>query len=168
MFCPKCGSKLKETVYETDLTVEEVQYLEETSEASAVEEKMQNADVHGLCPHCGYAIPNHLDEGELKKLNQVAHAKFHSARNKWNTGMCALVAGGILFAIAAIFFVLCFKVAENYRFSTEGEPFIVFVALSAISVALFAFGGVFVSTAVASKRLYASLIKKISNKTFIQ
>lgn len=168
MFCPKCGSKLKETVYETDLTVEEVQYLEETSEASAVEEKMQNADVYGLCPHCGYAIPNHLDEGELKKLNQVAHAKFHSARNKWNTGMCALVAGGILFAIAAIFFVLCFKVAENYRFSTEGEPFIVFVALSAISVALFAFGGVFVSTAVASKRLYASLIKKISNKTFIQ
>ena len=168
MFCPKCGSKLKETVYETDLTVEEVQNLEETSEASAVEEKMQNADVYGLCPHCGYAIPNHLDEGELKKLNQVAHAKFHSARNKWNTGMCALVAGGILFAIAAIFFVLCFKVAENYRFSTEGEPFIVFVALSAISVALFAFGGVFVSTAVASKRLYASLIKKISNKTFIQ
>lgn len=168
MFCPKCGSKLKETVYETDLTVEEVQYLEETSEASAVEEKMQNADVYGLCPHCGYAIPNHLDEGELKKLNQVAHAKFHSARNKWNTGMCALVAGGILFAIAAIFFVLCFKVAENYRFSIEGEPFIVFVALSAISVALFAFGGVFVSTAVASKRLYASLIKKISNKTFIQ
>lgn len=168
MFCPKCGSKLKETVFETDLTVEEVQYLEETSEASAVEEKMQNADVYGLCPHCGYAIPNHLDEGELKKLNQVAHAKFHSARNKWNTGMCALVAGGILFAIAAIFFVLCFKVAENYRFSTEGEPFIVFVALSAISVALFAFGGVFVSTAVASKRLYASLIKKISNKTFIQ
>ena len=82
--------------------------------------------------------------------------------------MCALVAGGIWFAIAAIFFVLCFKVAENYRFSTEGEPFIVFVALSAISVALFAFGGVFVSTAVASKRLYASLIKKISNKTFIQ
>ena len=48
MFCPKCGSKLKETVYETDLTVEEVQYLEETSEASAVEEKMQNADVYGF------------------------------------------------------------------------------------------------------------------------
>ena len=168
MFCPKCGSKLNETVFEADFTVEEVQNLEETSEASAVEEKMQNADVYGLCPHCGYAIPNHLDEGELKKLNQVAHAKFHSARNKWNTGMCALVAGGILFAIAAIFFVLCFKVAENYRFSTEGEPFIVFVALSAISVALFAFGGVFVATALASKRLYASLIKKISNKTFIQ
>ena len=168
MFCPKCGSKLKETVYETDLTVDEVKNLEETSEANEVVDKMNDADVYGLCPHCGYAIPNHLDDGELKKLNQVAHAKFHSARNKWNTGMCALVAGGILFAIAAIFFVLCFKVAENYRFSTEGEPFIVFVALSAISVGLFTFGGIFVATALASKRLYASLIKKISNKTFIQ
>ena len=168
MFCPKCGSKLKETVYEANLTVDEVVNLEETSEANEVVNKMNDADVYGLCPHCGYAIPNHLDDGELKKLNQVAHAKFHSARNKWNTGMCALVAGGILFAIAAIFFVLCFKVAENYRFSTEGEPFIVFCALSAISAFLLIFGAIYVIISSKQKKVYSSLIKSISNKTFIQ
>ena len=169
MFCPKCGVKLKGDVHEIQLNEAEVSTVNSKLEEHGTSvNTSNNDDFYGICPHCGYSIPHHLNEDELKKLNQVAHAKFHSARNKWNTGMCGIVAGAILFLIAAIFFVLCFKVAENYRFSTEGEPFIVFVALSAISVALFAFGGVFVSTAVASKRLYASLIKKISNKTFIQ
>ena len=169
MFCPKCGAKLNETVFETQVDLDNTKNLEDSN--SSVEEMVEksNSDEYiGICAHCGYAIPNHLDEGELKKLNQVAHAKLHSARNKWNTGMCGLVAGAILFAIAAIFFVLCFKVAENYRFSTEGEPFIVFCALSAISVGLFIFGSIYVAIANVNKKRYSNLIKDISNKTFIQ
>jgi hypothetical protein len=169
MFCPKCGSKLKDTVYVSEVNLETTKNLEETGATTEeLVEKSSNEDVYGLCPHCGYAIPNHLGEDDLKKLNQVAHAKYHSARNKWNTGMCGIVAGGILFAIAAIFFVLCFKVAENYRFSTEGEPFIVFVALASISVCLFVFGAIYVATSNANKKTYSTLIKDISNKTFIQ
>ena len=167
MFCPKCGAILKDSVYETEVDLSTVKNIDEST-AGTISENQTNENIHGFCPECGYGIPHHLDEGELKKLNQVAHAKFHSARNKWNTGMCGIVGGSILLAIALIFFVLCFKVAENYRFSTEGEPFIVFVALSAISVGLFIFGAIYVAIANNNKKIYSNVIKDISNKTFIQ
>ena len=167
MFCPKCGAILKDSVYETEVDLSTVKNIDEST-ADTISENQTNDNIHGFCPECGYGIPHHLDEGELKKLNQVAHAKFHSARNKWNTGMCGIVGGSILLAIALIFFVLCFKVAENYRFSTEGEPFIVFCALSAISAFLLVFGAVYVAISSKQKKVYSSLIKSISNKTFIQ
>lgn len=169
MFCPNCGSKLKNEINEIEVT-EEVATNLESNEVSIdnLIESTSKEDVIGVCPHCGYAIPAHLNETEVKKLNQIAHNKFHSARNKWNTGMCGIVGGAILFAIAAIFFILCFKVAENYRFSTEGEPFIVFVALSALSVFLFVFGGVYIGIANKNKKIYSNVIKDIGNKTFIQ
>ena len=169
MFCPNCGSKLKDQVNEVEVT-EELSHNLESNEVSvdALVESSNEDGVIGICPHCGYAIPNHLDENNIKKLNQIAHNKFHSARNKWNTGMCGIVGGAILFAIAAIFFVLCFKVAENYRFSTEGEPFIVFVALTALSVFLFVFGGIYIAIANKNKKIYSNIIKDIGNKTFIQ
>lgn len=169
MFCPNCGSKLKNEINEIEVTQEVAANLE-SNEVSIdnLVESASKEDVIGVCPHCGYAIPTHLNETEVKKLNQIAHNKFHSARNKWNTGMCGIVGGAILFAIAAIFFILCFKVAENYRFSTEGEPFIVFVALSALSVFLFVFGGVYIGIANKNKKIYSNVIKDIGNKTFIQ
>lgn len=169
MFCPNCGSKLKNEINEIEVTQEVATNLE-SNEVSIdnLVESASKEDVIGVCPHCGYAIPKHLNETEVKKLNQIAHNKFHSARNKWNTGMCGIVGGAILFAIAAIFFILCFKVAENYRFSTEGEPFIVFVALSALSVFLFVFGGVYIGIANKNKKIYSNVIKDIGNKTFIQ
>lgn len=169
MFCPNCGAKLNDSVREVEVTEKDLAQLNKNEvSVSELEEANQKEDVYGICPHCGYAIPNHLNENEMKKLNQIAHNKFHSARNKWNTGMCGIVAGAILFAIAAIFFVLCFKVAENYRFSTEGEPFIVFCALSAISAFLLIFGAIYVIISSKQKKVYSSLIKSISNKTFIQ
>ena len=169
MFCPNCGSKLKNEINEIEVTQEVATNL--VSNEVSIDNLVESAskeDVIGVCPHCGYAIPKHLNETEVKKLNQIAHNKFHSARNKWNTGMCGIVGGAILFAIAAIFFILCFKVAENYRFSTEGEPFIVFVALSALSVFLFVFGGVYIGIANKNKKIYSNVIKDIGNKTFIQ
>jgi hypothetical protein len=165
MFCPNCGSVLKNDVHEATI------YLNENNESEIIEinEKFENnPDCLGVCPICGEPIPYHLNDADLKKLNQVAHAKFHSERNRWNTGMCGLVGGSILLAIALIFFVLCFKVAENFRFSTSGEPFIVFVALSAISLFCFVFGSIYVAIANKRKKLYSTLIKKIQNKTFIQ
>lgn len=169
MFCPNCGSKLKNSVNEVLVNEEVVSHLKHNEiEISNLEEASYKEDVLGICPHCGYAIPDHLNDDEVKKLNQIAHNKFHSARNKWNTGMCGIVGGAILLAIAAIFFILCFKVAENYRFSTEGEPFIVFVALSIISVALLTFGTIYIVIANKNKKTYSNIIKDISNKTFIQ
>ena len=109
MFCPNCGSKLKNEINEIEVTQEVAANLE-SNEVSIdnLVESASKEDVIGVCPHCGYAIPTHLNETEVKKLNQIAHNKFHSARNKWNTGMCGIVGGAILFAIAAIFFILCF------------------------------------------------------------
>ena len=39
-------------------------------EADTISENQTNENIHGFCPECGYGIPHHLDEGELKKLNQ--------------------------------------------------------------------------------------------------
>lgn len=176
MFCPNCGAKLKNQIYVKDvLLTNGTEELQETiSNNPNVEANGDNIEtgardeVIGLCPHCAQPITRHLDEVQIKKLNQVSHAKFHSARNQWNTGMCGLVGGAILLAIALIFFVLCFKVADNFAFSTQGEPFIVFVALSAISLACFVFGSIFVGIANYRKKVYSNLIKNIQNRTFVQ
>lgn len=197
MFCPNCGAKLPEFVYDSEVKIDKkvadsydsfkdysevvdankakrkfreffVSNLYEANHIEQPTHTRKDEDIHGICAHCGNPIPKHLGENDVKKLNQVAHNKFHSARNSWNTGMCGLVGGAILLAIAAIFFILCFKVAENYRFSTQGEPFIVFVALTVISVLCFAFGGITVGLANRNKKIYSKLIKNIQNRTFVQ
>lgn len=171
MFCPNCGEHLKDQkdpsgkinplIYEAQVDSSKIN-VESINKANESEEFL------GVCPYCGSPIHNHLDENDVKSLNQVAHSKVHSATNKFNSGMCGIVIGTILLLIALIFFLLSFSSRDNYKFRPDTEPFFVFCGLSILSIVSYVYGIILLVKSRKLKKRYSSLIKEITNKTFVQ
>lgn len=171
MYCPNCGEHLKDQKNSSGKVtplVFDAEVQEDKVSKEVIDEVSTHEDVLGACPYCGHALHEHLNDEDIKSLNQVAHSKVHYATNKFNSGMCGIVIGTILLLIALIFFILSFSSRDNYKFRTDTEPFFVFCALSALSVISYTYGIILLVKSIALKKRYSSLIKEITNKTFVQ
>ena len=121
-----------------------------------------------ICPRCGHLIKSELDEADIKELSQASHAQLHRAKNKFASGMVALMTGLIFTCICFLFLSMSFKATNGYQLVTNCVEFNVFLGLLAIGVTLLSIGVVFFTIGVFNGKKYQNLLKDIQNGVFHQ
>lgn len=121
-----------------------------------------------ICPRCGHLIKSELDEADIKELSQASHAQLHRAKNKFASGMVALMTGLIFTCICFLFLSMSFKATNGYQLVTNCVEFNVFLGLLAIGVTLLSIGAVFFTIGVFNGKKYQNLLKDIQNGVFHQ
>lgn len=158
MFCQHCGKEFK-------INEAKIKKLNANiDDAYVVNDKVDKAYV---CSRCNHIVKTHLDKNDLKELSQASHAEIHRAKNKFSTGMVALMVGFILSCISFLFLSMAFKATNNYKL-VIGIELYVFIALITIGCCLLVFGTIYVVLGVKRTKKYQNLIKDIQNDTFVQ
>lgn len=121
-----------------------------------------------ICPRCGHLIKSELNENDVKELSQASHAQLHRARNKFASGMVALMTGMIFTCICFLFLSMSFKATNGYQLVTNCVEFNVFIGLLVIGVTLLSIGVIFFTIGVLNGRKYQNLLKDIQNGVFHQ
>ena len=121
-----------------------------------------------ICPRCGHLIKSELDEADIKELSQASHAQLHRAKNKFASGMVALMTGLIFTCICFLFLSMSFKATNGYQLVINCVEFNVFLGLLAIGVTLLSIGAVFFTIGVFNGKKYQNLLKDIQNGVFHQ
>ena len=155
MYCHNCGYDLSKAK------------IDKTNKVYDASGKTGGENAY-VCPRCGEIIHSHLSEDEVKHLSQAAHSEVHRAHNFKNTGKCAIVIGGILLAIALIFFLLSFKISNGRQLDPGCIEFYVFCVLTAIAAFGLIYGGVNLYIGINKDKKYNKLLKAIQNEVFVQ
>ena len=121
-----------------------------------------------ISPRCGHLIIIELEEAVIKELSQASHAQLHRAKNKFASGMVALMTGLIFTCICFLFLSMSFKATNGYQLVTNCVEFNVFLGLLAIGVTLLSIGVVFFTIGVFNGKKYQNLLKDIQNGVFHQ
>lgn len=121
-----------------------------------------------ICPRCGHLIKSDLTEEDIKELSQASHAQVHRAKNKFASGMVALMTGLIFTCICFLFLSMSFKATNGYELVTNCVEFNVFIGLLVIGVTLLSIGVIFFMLGVINGKKYQNLLKDIQNGVFHQ
>ncbi len=156
MYCSNCGYELTEKKRNEVLSKDQTHI------------KNNNTKEVFVCPRCGKIIKEGLVEEEVKSLARASHSEIHKANNKLNSAKSSLVIGAIIFAIAILFLILCFKPKNNNKFELGCTEFYVFIAFTVFSVTLFVLGTVLFIRGANIKKKYSELLKDIQNNVFYQ
>lgn len=121
-----------------------------------------------ICPRCGHLIKSNLSENDIKELSQASHAQLHRAKNKFASGMVALMTGMIFTCICFLFLSMSFKATNGYNLVTNCVEFNVFIGLLVIGVTLLSIGVTFFTIGILNGKKYQNLLKDIQNGVFHQ
>lgn len=121
-----------------------------------------------ICPRCGHLIKGNLTENDIKELSQASHAQIHRAKNKFASGMVALMTGMIFTCICFLFLSMSFKATNGFQLVTNCVEFNVFIGLLVIGVTLLSIGVVFFVMGILNGKKYQNLLKDIQNGVFHQ
>lgn len=158
MYCYHCGKKIDERRLEK----------KRSSYANLEAIIPEDAGVSYVCPRCGHLIHADAKEADVKALSRAAHAQIQRAKNFLAAGLGSISIGAIALAISVLFFFLAKKPSNQYQLVTTCAEFYVFAVLLVLSVILLLVGCVYTARGFFRERSYASLLRDINNRTFVQ
>ena len=157
MYCYHCGYNLDEKkVEQKESTYKRIEGLD------------IDTTINYVCPRCGHLIHENASNEDVKSLARACHAELQRGRNDFARGMSNVSIGIILLVTSIVFLLLSRKADNQFQITVSSPEFWVFLVLAIISVILLTLGVIFTVLGLKRKVTYTSLLKDITNKTFVQ